>query len=806
MTDDTTTKVRALFLTALMVFSVFAGTVAFTGAATAQSGPDLRKATHYNDNNFGGPVLELAFTGNVNVSGNESVTLTFADGTTQTIDSDSNILADTTDDGQTLQNKGQSSRVVVNTTGTVYRNISSVSVSGFTDGPSGAEVTASEFTARYAPTVVDNSSTNAEAFVGANVLFDADSESVELDILKNNDIDVIRSTGTGSEVFLVDTDEFSTGTLNFTAVGGSTVEVELSNLGLGATADDVTTAENVTATVSSNTIDRVVDVQLLNTDGDEVANDTVTIDADGQASVDFGTQDAGNYTVNVTDVETQVEAGDSLRVTEAATGSATFGGDVVQQRGDIVEITINLDATETASFTFGSNSSGFNVSGVVTDASSGDADDGQVTVQVNTVSYTVTTVQSADDVSDVDFSATPSNVLATGNYDLQVLPGDTARPHNASGDAVNDINFGSMNIEPRETTQFRTHVVAGDSVPDVNEDGVVDADDVIAGLDEGVVTPRSEVAKGDVLVHQISASGLEGFVADASGSNTSEQFFNVLANQNLTLTIEQDNPQKNQDPKKINLDETNTDVIAGDDQYFLVTDTEDIKAAAGDGSYTATLSFDADEVDPFFATESFSTSFTAVEPTIEVTQPNATAGANATIAGTTNIAPGADVRVTIQSDDGVEPGFVRTQIVSVQQDGTFSATFDLSNNAGGDTYTVNAQRVGTNLADNGVAGTLQGGEPTTDTPTTTDTPATTTATPTPTPTATPTPTPTPTATPSPTPTPTATPTPTPTPTDTADTTAEPTEETTDTGAPGFTAVLGVLALLGAALLALRRRE
>ncbi|MFB6157636.1 MAG: PGF-CTERM sorting domain-containing protein [Haloferacaceae archaeon] len=71
-------------------------------------------------------------------------------------------------------------------------------------------------------------------------------------------------------------------------------------------------------------------------------------------------------------------------------------------------------------------------------------------------------------------------------------------------------------------------------------------------------------------------------------------------------------------------------------------------------------------------------------------------------------------------------------------------------------------------------------------------------TPTPTPTATPTPTPTPTLTP--TPTPTATPPPTPTPTATPTSTPTPTSG----GGPGFGAVVAAIALLAAALPAVRR--
>jgi PGF-CTERM protein len=117
----------------------------------------------------------------------------------------------------------------------------------------------------------------------------------------------------------------------------------------------------------------------------------------------------------------------------------------------------------------------------------------------------------------------------------------------------------------------------------------------------------------------------------------------------------------------------------------------------------------------------------------------------------------------------------------VSSDGTYNATFDFADTPIGTNFTATVSASpsldGTTEFDGVVVEQVD------------------TETPTPTPTDTPTPDDTPT----PTPEPTDTPTPEPTETDTPTAT----EETTTT-TPGFGAVVAVLALLGAALLALRR--
>ena len=161
------------------------------------------------------------------------------------------------------------------------------------------------------------------------------------------------------------------------------------------------------------------------------------------------------------------------------------------------------------------------------------------------------------------------------------------------------------------------------------------------------------------------------------------------------------------------------------------------------------------------------------------------AAANQTISGETTVAAGTEISVSVRST-GDSP-FLLSQDATVQEDGTFNATFDFTNVSAGQNFTVDA------------SGNWQD-DPETD--------GQVVEASTPTPTMTPTATATPESTPTDEPTATATAEPTATPGSGGDTaTPEPsTPEPTDGNGAGFGVVVSLIALIGAALLAVRRKE
>ncbi|WP_241768059.1 BGTF surface domain-containing protein [Haloferax sp. ATB1] len=155
---------------------------------------------------------------------------------------------------------------------------------------------------------------------------------------------------------------------------------------------------------------------------------------------------------------------------------------------------------------------------------------------------------------------------------------------------------------------------------------------------------------------------------------------------------------------------------------------------------------------------------------------NVTNAADQMISGSSNVAPGTELTLRVESDGDTQPRFLKTATVYVQADGSLSGSFDFSEQSVGDTFTVTArggvapnEEVDGNVVESMDTDTTTA----TDTTTTADTTTTTTTT-----------------------------TTEATTTTAATTTAETT--TTSSQTPGFGVVVALVALVAAALLAVRR--
>ena len=215
-------------------------------------------------------------------------------------------------------------------------------------------------------------------------------------------------------------------------------------------------------------------------------------------------------------------------------------------------------------------------------------------------------------------------------------------------------------------------------------------------------------------------------------------------------------------------------VTGGDDDTTLETNLTVVNDDKCDFEFTNSEP-DDDETEESLIT------FDANEPEINVDEPFNVSQAEAqTVTGDTNIAAGTELSLRVRSQSGTSPSFLKTASPVVNSDGTYSATFDFSEQNIGDEYDIelNAQI----LTD---GPTEESGE-------VVEAVATDTATPEPD---------TDTATPEPD-TDTATPEP-----DTDTATPDPDTDTptsTPTSTPGFGVIVALTALLAAALLAVRR--
>ncbi|QZP37871.1 BGTF surface domain-containing protein [Halobaculum magnesiiphilum] len=72
---------------------------------------------------------------------------------------------------------------------------------------------------------------------------------------------------------------------------------------------------------------------------------------------------------------------------------------------------------------------------------------------------------------------------------------------------------------------------------------------------------------------------------------------------------------------------------------------------------------------------------------------------DATVTGTTDLDAGANVSVRVQSSGDTTPRFFRSRQVRTGENGTVAATFDFSEHAPGDTFTVNVVHDGSTIAE-----------------------------------------------------------------------------------------------------------
>ncbi|KAB1198466.1 MULTISPECIES: BGTF surface domain-containing protein [Haloferax] len=780
-------------------------------AEDVEGAPELISAVHYSTTADGNsPVLELSFDEAIDSTDYENITV-YRD--------EEDVTEDVVDSSGTIT-QTPSGQVVIPTndlfTGDLEVNLEGVTDNGGNQVDEGLD---SDFNATITVatvTIVDGNTETVNAYRGEVVALTDNSPDTAIEIESDDDQDdneaFFRAGNTGdtSSVYTFDTSNRELERYNVSIAGGSDGKIQVRDLGLDVTVDDLTITDEDTleGTVSANAGGRPIDVNLLDDDGDEEfeIND-VTLDGQGEYDfeIDISAEDidTGDYTVEAVDKGSGVSVeSDTVTISEAAEGDADFAQNVVtDQRGDVVAIPITLSNTDVATVTIGSEDQGYAANVTVEDGN----DDGEVILLWDSSKSTTdtnvgTAVFDVDDSDDdiltgsdgqTEVTTPTSDLIDAGDYDLEVRTGDTATDDNAD-------NVGTLVLE-----EGGVQTVATWTAP--NSESFGDLDDVTEALEDGNITQDDQIAFGDKVVVQIVASGLEGSTG-AQGDET-PNFFGSSYGDSYQLVINQTNPGPNRDPKTLNV--TDADVIAdGDnDTYFVVFNSEDIDAQReaddtgvydlGDGadSEAAPEDDDAyqiefkmvgeDDVDSATALVEDNSSMTAEYSNVEATHDFDADPANVTnaeaqaISGSSTVAPGSELTVRVKSDGDTQPRFLKTGTAYVQNDGTWSAEFDFSEQSVGDTFTVT---VSGGVADEEeIDGNV--GEPVEETTETTTTEETTTTT-----------------------EETTTEETTTEETTTEETTTEATTEetTTESQTPGFGVVVALVALVAAALLAIRR--
>lgn len=796
---------RSVGLTALLVVSVVAGTAAVTGtsAAAGNSAPDVRKVTQYQDAT-GEEVIEIAFSGGIDTASIDDTTtlrVTFEEGTTQTVYAGSSGYQN----GFSAREL-TAERLVVATGGTdgPVANLTIDGVRGTDGTPLGRQTV----DVRVASTTVDTRGTTqtVDAYRGANLsLVSATTVDSTFDVEGYGDtnVDVSRGTGPNSEVYVWDTDGLSLGTYNVSD-GGDGVNVTLSTLDLTATLDDrrVEDTESIDGTVSAADIDRPVEVDLVDEDGDVVASQTVSIGSSGDADFAFDAVEPGNYSVDVEDRNTRLrtDAG-SVTVVDPGTETAGFGDSTyAEARGDVVNVSVTFENTDTATVQFGDpEDDSYHVTAEVED----DDGDGRAVVEFNTLEAgeggtspgDVLRVSDGDDISDVrqggSFTTTHpgtagEDVLDAGEYTLEVTAGTV------DGDTIgNPDDVATLSLSERTTGNVTLWRAPGDDFNSIS-----DVESVREFMREGALVRASTVSERDVLVAAVSANGIEGAFDD------SESYQAVSAEQRLfSFSIETASGEANAGPDRYNVGDIDSDHVEvvyddtdgpGTDTHYVVIETDELGASFDDhesgDSYVANFTvYDGDGSDLGEETTVTSQPVDIEDEEVALdTNENGLvvvgAAANQTIPGETNLAPDTDLTLRLQSD-GAADAFLVERPAVVRADGTFAATANFSGVSPGTNFTAQLRLDGDNVGER-YDGYLVNGSAlqSTETGTAGESPG-------------------PTATEPLTPSGAATPA---SDTDTAG--AETAAGTTAGSGPGFTGVLALVAAIAAALLGLGHRD
>jgi len=466
--------------------------------------------------------------------------------------------------------------------------------------------------------------------------------------------------------------------------------------------------------------------------------------------------EAGEYELAFEVADTGVADTASVTVENAGEASLARTNTTVP-RGGVATLTVEFNGTvRTATVLVGDErADGYQANVTVTD---GDGD-GEVTVAFDT--YTAgNTSAGADAVrvagdsvgaDEVEFDGTTdqtelSSLLEAGDYVVSVgtdedpaavreTPDQLATLFVAEREAPTQVLWRA----PPGSGETIRETAAGDgnataAVLDAVENGTLTRTDTLA------VDPAGE--NSDVLVHQFTAPGLSGRLGtDGTGGDVTDAFLAAVAAEGddaaLDLRYEERPPDLNRPPATVNVSEALADdtgiadaltvVADGDDTYYVVLEYDAVPTAAfadpnvtfEDGDTVATeftlrdrrlLDGDAagaegDGTAARGETASANVTVEAAEGGFAGNDSDvvtATAAERAEISGTTTVAPGTTVVVSIRSTDGTTPAFSDTRTVAVAEDGTFAAAFNLSEQSPGDTFEVSVDRAAFSATADGV--------------------------------------------------------------------------------------------------------
>lgn len=470
---------------------------------------------------------------------------------------------------------------------------------------------------------------------------------------------------------------------------------------------------------------------LINTE----AGQSIQVEFDG----DF--DDPGTYTFDIEVVDTDAEASATIVVADVNPAYSFSQSVYSEETGDVAQVQIDLVDATTAFLFVGGEAVNYLESFKVTD---GD-DDGKVIVEINTYAigrddgantYIVAVGTDADRHSNIDGTAygvddsddslslivryatasittaldidtVLSDPIEAADYDLRLSSSATI---STAGVVADEKAVATLSVTDRSTNGITVYRAAES-----------DADDFDPLKDMSKATLVAEggsLSLEDLLIIKVDMSGVFGHIVN---KDLETVLGGVAADSGIAhgmnLTIKQTDAVSNQDAIVFAL--TTDDAAAAKAQmytdadnnaYYVVVDSQDATTTNGDLAKGQDYKITAfiDEFNPYVkdsteAANKLEATFQYVKEEAKIDGLNAdddlrvVPGTATVISGTATVAPQTEISVRVRNT-GDNP-FLKTKAIDVAADGTWSATFDLSDVAIGTEFKVVVLRSGAEISD-----------------------------------------------------------------------------------------------------------
>ncbi|MFC7213326.1 BGTF surface domain-containing protein [Saliphagus sp. GCM10025334] len=398
---------------------------------------------------------------------------------------------------------------------------------------------------------------------------------------------------------------------------------------------------------------------------------------------DFEGWAVGDYTFTIDVADTTAESSATITVQEAADFATQFSADEYEgTAGDHAEFTVEINSGSTAAVQIFDDGQEFYTANITVE--DGD-NDGEVTVQLNTYeagqgnedgAYSAVqdpdtdgqdsvTVEDDDSLTEYDVEAR----LPADIYEMQVFP-DTET------EDEDDIAF--LTLETGSVGDLNTWITSEPAGDDEIEDIL------------GNSIQRNHVAQGDYLVFEVEASGFYGYLTtDGTDFDPNDE--------GLSMTFNDTEEPRFGSPDSATLetalDEGWADLHTDEENgtFYVVVDQSASNNIDVDETWDVSFSVTADNNDYYEEDAEAADSFSVEERNVELVGDTddddrllVEQSDEAVIAGQTNIAPGGDsVDYRVRFADSVMRGSAE-----VNDDGSFSDTFDLSDRDVGEEFDI----------------------------------------------------------------------------------------------------------------------